>query len=136
MKSKKKLRLAVILSAVFVFLCLCVIWVLNTMIGFTAGSKLAELNGRAQEIYRCAEEYIRADIVGTQSFTGYDGDRMYYAVIVEDGRLAYTLASSDYIDKSELAPPDRERQLALLSNIFARNGAIGYYDGNDGYFIG
>lgn len=118
-----------------VILIFILIITLNNMIGYTANSRFEALNGNAKIIWKYADSYIRKDNIENDielfGYDVWDGRDIYWAIVIENGRIEYTLFSFDKITKNEIEVPDKDLQIQILSNIFTKNDAVGHYNGND-----
>lgn len=126
----KKIIIAFIVTFLIIFI---VFNLLNKMIGLTACSQLETLNANAKVVYQYADKYISSENIEDDFvITGYDfnmtEDRnFYWAIIIENKKIKYTLFSRNQINEYEILVPDKKTQIKILSNFFTRINAIGYY---------
>ncbi|HNX63871.1 MAG TPA: hypothetical protein PKI60_01620 [Oscillospiraceae bacterium] len=129
--NKKILKRIIIVLILIIIIALILLNALNGMVGLTAYSRLEALNSKAKYVYQCADNYILFENIKDDfTITGYDLSEKritYWAVIIENKKIKYTLFSNNKIDKDEINIPDKETQIKKLSNIFTDSNAIGYY---------
>ena len=136
--SEKKfevVKFIIIIFFIVAVLVLVAIYLLNQMIGFTADSDLEKLNYNAKNVWQYADKYIANNNVEDNFVIyGYEprntNPTYYWAVVLENGKIKYTLFSYDKIEINEVKVPDKELQIKMLSNVFTTDNAIGYYSPN------
>lgn len=127
-RRKKLLKKLIILGAVFLVLIIFGILLINTGLGLVKDSRLETLNGYARIIWSEVDDY-QSDSGVVTGLNDSDRDRFYWAAVYENGELLFTLSSKNTITEDELVIPDKEKQRALLSNIFTQYDALGCYCG-------
>lgn len=132
--TRKILKKIIIVLIPIIIIALILFKMLNDMMGYMAYSRLEALNSEAKYVYQYADNYILSENIKDDfTITGYDLSEKritYWAIIIEDKKIKYTLFSNNKIDKDEINIPDKETQIKKLSNIFTDINAIGYYSPN------
>lgn len=156
--SKKRMICGVILF----LLMLCALWMLQTMYGYVANSRVKSFNSNAKSVYNAVTTwqsemkaldkdlpletgiyYISAEMTPDEDSVAYNIHRYFHsgdywcAIVCDDeGEILYTFFSAEKITEDELVPMSAEQQREIEANLFTRGEVVGWYGSTGGMTYG